>query len=649
MMCCEGLQWKLLALGILITGTPPDPNCRAKVWESEIQASWYHDNDEYGQRLEERRRQRQPCQCSPDQRPKDLFVVYSEKILQDFADCDSYDLGTNPLFDDRADEFVIYDDLVKSHLPKQGPDRVFGLQNTQSFDSLLSSPVRPDIQKRPDDTVSNLLKTTPFKTQADLLLFPFLVLEAKSESSSRGFEAILTQTFFPIRTLLQLQDDLRLYVPEGEEAFEPLVWFLASRGDAWRLYCGTVLKGGNGEPTKYETTMLWAGSLLLKDDALQLVLIVDYIMDWARDVYRIAILRQLKSMVTGEPFDQISLAYSTMSSMRRDVSRWIPAPPSTVFNGLETASESHEDNTPSKPLDHQALLDIQIPSTELGSLRSASKSNCRFACLYLTEGLLPSFLQVIAGRRDSKDNTAKASRQIINFVSQFDDTLLMSQGDLDLIESLWTGTVTSSNPDENFEDFYVVMEASWYFNPSWDLTREISCLAITKSAFNTLKTYAKFKVRHKGIDSLPQCERRCTRGVIRQCIECLRSGSPWQNLLSAISCTVITVYPLPTRRRDDFTPPVDVLGFGYVKYSQVRSFVTKFLKKSLWKPKDKTRLLTSEVRYYMSLGYTREEVFKMKTEKPPKHTDTSWKRISEQSIIVLEEDSHICENAKDVL
>lgn len=83
-----------------------------------------------------------------------------------------------------------------------------------------------------------------------------------------------------------------------------------------------------------------------QDGALQLVLIIDIIMDWARDVYRIAILRQLKSMVTGQPFDQITLAYSEMSSMRRDVSRWIQAPPSTVFNELEIASESdgHEND-----------------------------------------------------------------------------------------------------------------------------------------------------------------------------------------------------------------------------------------------------------------------------------------------------------------
>lgn len=387
-----------------------------------------------------------------------------------------------------------------------------------------------------------------------------------------------------------------------------------------------------------------------QDGALQLVLIIDYIMDWARDVYRIEILRELKSMVTGQPFDQITLAYSEMSSMRRDVSRWIPAPPSTVFNELEIASESdgHENDNSSKPLDHQDFLDIQIPNTTLGSLRSASKIDRRFACLYLTDGLLPSFLEVIAGPRDSKDNTEKAARQIINFVSQFDDVLVMAKRDLNMIESLWTGKEIASDPDEVPEEIYIVIEASWYFNPSWQLTKEISCLAITKSAFNTLQTYAKFKVRHKGIESLLQCERRCTGSVIRQCIECLGSGSPWQTLLSAISCTVVTIYPLPTRKRDDFIPPVDVLGFGYVKYSQVRPFIAKFLKRNFWKPKEigKVRIKTAELRDYVSRGYTKRQVFEMRTIKPPKYTDTAWKRISEQPKILFEDYSHIREKCK---
>jgi hypothetical protein len=103
----------------------------------------------------------------------------------------------------------------------------------------------------PEDTVADILKTTPFKTEADPLLFPFLVLEAKSEASSSGFDAILVQSSFPIRGLLKMQDDLRSNVSDVEGAFDPLVWFLASRGDAWRVYAGYVTKGNNGEPTKY--------------------------------------------------------------------------------------------------------------------------------------------------------------------------------------------------------------------------------------------------------------------------------------------------------------------------------------------------------------------------------------------------------------
>jgi hypothetical protein len=163
----------------------------------------------------------------------------------------SYEIGTNALFDDRVQEFVVYEDLIKSELSKQGPDRVFGLQNTRNFDTLLSSPVRPDLAGTPEDTIADILKTTPFKTQADPLLFPFLVLEAKSETSSRGFDAIQVQSSFPIRALLKMQDDLRSHVSDGERAFDPLVWFLASRGDAWKVYGSYVTKGGNGEPTKY--------------------------------------------------------------------------------------------------------------------------------------------------------------------------------------------------------------------------------------------------------------------------------------------------------------------------------------------------------------------------------------------------------------
>ncbi|KAL9132260.1 MAG: hypothetical protein Q9175_006564 [Cornicularia normoerica] len=54
----------------------------------------------------------------------------------------------------------------------------------------------------------NGIRITPFKQGGEPLLFPFLILEAKSAKGD-DFDSIQKQTAFPIRTLLQMQADLR--------------------------------------------------------------------------------------------------------------------------------------------------------------------------------------------------------------------------------------------------------------------------------------------------------------------------------------------------------------------------------------------------------------------------------------------------------
>jgi len=67
------------------------------------------------------------------------------------------------------------------------------------------------------------------------------VLEAKGEKSAEGFEHMEIQTAFPIKNALQLQYDLlktrgnTMDVPGG-----PLVWFLANKGEDWRVYAAIV-------------------------------------------------------------------------------------------------------------------------------------------------------------------------------------------------------------------------------------------------------------------------------------------------------------------------------------------------------------------------------------------------------------------------
>jgi hypothetical protein len=63
--------------------------------------------------------------------------------------------------------------------------------------------------------------------------FPFLLLEARPEHGCPDFTSIEEQSAFPLRTLLNIQNN----VPTTPEArFEPLVWFMANQGDEWRTY-----------------------------------------------------------------------------------------------------------------------------------------------------------------------------------------------------------------------------------------------------------------------------------------------------------------------------------------------------------------------------------------------------------------------------
>jgi hypothetical protein len=46
-----------------------------------------------------------------------------------------------------------------------------------------------------------------------------------------------TQTAFPIRRFLKIQEKLRIARPMG---LNPLVWFFACQGETWRLYAATI-------------------------------------------------------------------------------------------------------------------------------------------------------------------------------------------------------------------------------------------------------------------------------------------------------------------------------------------------------------------------------------------------------------------------
>lgn len=84
----------------------------------------------------------------------------------------------------------------------------------------------------------------PLNQNGDELLYPFLVLEAKSGKSDYDWDSIRIQTAFPIRTFLETQN--RLYKAVGSQSrsrSSPLIWFFASRGEDWRVSIAFTAKG----------------------------------------------------------------------------------------------------------------------------------------------------------------------------------------------------------------------------------------------------------------------------------------------------------------------------------------------------------------------------------------------------------------------
>jgi hypothetical protein len=144
---------------------------------------------------------------------------------------------------------IIHDPVLRSQLrKKKAPDRVYGLQMTNNFEMLLSTSLASTISNGPDTTLGEIVRSCPFKEGVEPLLFPFLILEAKSEKSSNGFNDIQAQTAFPILALLKLQEDLLAKATDSHLADGPLTWFFANRGDAWRVYGCCV---SDGEPITY--------------------------------------------------------------------------------------------------------------------------------------------------------------------------------------------------------------------------------------------------------------------------------------------------------------------------------------------------------------------------------------------------------------
>ncbi|EGU75170.1 hypothetical protein FOXB_14309 [Fusarium oxysporum f. sp. conglutinans Fo5176] len=403
-------------------------NCRGRLWrsEQEVDPTTQTAEEDDPNSLRARQRRRQSCTCKPNGFSRDIP-----------------EQGISPLFDDRAEEAIIYSSELRAELPKREhrPDRVFGLQVTERLSRLLN--------------YAEDIRSSPFRLDGDPLVFPFLVIEAKSEKGSDAFTYTQVQTAFAIRELLSIQQELAHVANENEEwDGGPLVWFLSYKGEQWRVFAAYI----HTTPDKisYRVVRLWSGGVDSLDGALQLLLIIDYIADWARDIYREGIARSLQRLA---PTDSESLRRDDdIFSMAGNIRSWI----ASNFDRSHDAKD--------RPMG-DSLCKFDCGS---GVFRDARFVESQCIGLVITHHNVESFLRTAT--------TDKETRGLISVLLESLERPCLAKGQvLNDLELMWTDTDRNLSEILHPEDvFYVVVVATFYLSPGWKPTRELTYLAVSK-------------------------------------------------------------------------------------------------------------------------------------------------------------------------
>jgi hypothetical protein len=254
-----------------------------------------------------------------------------------------------------------------------------------------------------------------------------------------------------------------------------------------------------------------------------LILIIDYIVDWARDAFRPNILRQLKTLNAVNYNDTMTFAFDPdVYSLLGEVHPWMEGQgidleePSDVL--IDTASESAaEDN--SDPLS-------RFKSTN-GVVKDARQIQSRLRGLLITRDNLETVLHSF---EDPNDAT-RFVRSIISLLSLRCVTL-DSEDVLDAIEDLWSGN-KRSRPSRLGQKpkVYVQFRISFYINPTWEQVRELTYLAATEDARELLIHRGRIRGDAKLSRFSPPA---CNQAGLLSAINRLRQNSVRHDLVSSL-------------------------------------------------------------------------------------------------------------------
>jgi hypothetical protein len=205
---------------------------------------------------------------------------------------------------------------------------------------------------------------------------------------------------------------------------------------------------------------------------------VDHIFDWARDVYRPAILTELGLLAgsTGDAPSALTDRDSDIFSTRGTTS----LDPTT-----DTIQVDNNDQI------ERSMATFRALDSPMGYVRHAAYVESRFCALFITRDNVETLL------RSTKTNTVQTLCKKV-LMQLADECVKINLTTVNEIERLWTGHSRLAQP-LNLEHtmFYTVICFAAYFTAQWQPVRELNTVAVAEDAFEYLVDYSKL-VRGRG-------------------------------------------------------------------------------------------------------------------------------------------------------
>jgi hypothetical protein len=236
------------------------------------------------------------------------------------------------------------------------------------------------------------------------------------------------------------------------------------------------------------------------------VLIIDYILDWARDTYRPSILRQLKCIgAKGVHSDYTVTHDSDVFSMVNPIDGWLGAQsgqasvPTVIATdprdtqGYLTNNASVRHALESQMEVQQQERNVLLQGLELeiansadchGQVKDGTTLESRVRGLYITADNLGTLLQGLGNWTSRKSHILEIEKVIKTQSRCF---ILDDARAIGTLEQIWTGDsatalshLTLSHPT------LISVQVRFWVTQKWRLVRELNYLAITKEAYDDL-------------------------------------------------------------------------------------------------------------------------------------------------------------------